>query len=142
MQTVFPRKEDIQRSWYVLDAAGIPVGRIATVVAQILMGKRNPAYTPHLDMGDHVIVVNAGKVVFTGKKAKYKVYWRHSSRPGSLKQISAEQLLAKHPTRPLELAIKGMMPKTKLGRQMLKKLRVYAGPDHQHEAQQPETITI
>ena len=142
MSTFFPRKEDLTRKWFVVDAAGIPVGRVASFVANILMGKHTPNYTPHLDTGDHVILVNAEKVVYTGKKLKYKVYRRHSSRPGGLKQVTAEHLLQKQPARPLELAIKGMLPKTKLGRAMYRKLNVYAGPDHPHAAQQPEALSV
>ena len=142
MSTFFPRKEDITRKWYVVDGSGKPIGRVASFVARILMGKHKPEYTPYLDLGDHVILVNAEKVSFTGKKLKYKVYRRHSSRPGSLKEITAEHLLAKHPARPLELAIKGMLPKTKLGRAMYRKLRVYAGADHPHEAQTPEILEV
>ncbi len=144
MSTFFPRKEDIvqKRKWYVVNAADKPIGRVATFVASILMGKRNPSYTPYLDMGDNVILVNAEKVMFTGKKLKYKVYRRHSSKPGGLKEITAEHLMARNPIRPLELAIKGMLPKTKLGRAMYRKLRVYAGPDHPHEAQGPEPLEV
>jgi large subunit ribosomal protein L13 len=144
MSTFFPSKESavLNRKWYVVDAAGKPVGRVATFVACILMGKRNPAYTPHVDMGDHVIVVNADKAVLTGKKLKFKAYRRHSSRPGGLKEVSAEHMFAKHPIRPMELAIKGMLPKTKLGRAMYRKLNVYAGTEHPHAAQQPESLEV
>ena len=142
MSTFFPRKEDINRKWFVVDAADKPIGRVASFVARILMGKNNPIYTMHTDTGDHVVLVNAEKVVYTGKKLKYKVYRRHSSRPGGLKQITAEQMLSKHPTRPLELAIKGMLPKTKLGRAMYRKLKVYQGTEHPHGAQQPETLEV
>jgi len=142
MSTFFPRKEDITRNWYVLDADGVPVGRLATMAANLLTGKRNPRYTPHTDMGDHVIIVNADKAVLTGKKMKYKAYRRHSSKPGGLKEVPAEHMFAKHPTRPLELAIKGMLPKTKLGRAMYRKLSVYAGPEHPHQAQQPTALEI
>jgi large subunit ribosomal protein L13 len=138
MSTVFPKKEDIARKWFVVDATGKPVGRIATVVATLLMGKHNPAYTPHMDMGDHVIVVNADKAVLTGNKMKLKAYRRHSSRPGGLKEVPAELMFKKHPTRPMELAVKGMLPKTKLGRAMYRKLKVYAGSEHPHTAQQPQ----
>lgn len=142
MKTFFPRQEDIARKWYVVDAEGKPVGRVASFVANLLTGKRNPMYTPHVDMGDHVIVINADKIAFTGNKAKMKAYRRHSSRPGGLKEIPAEQMLAKHPTRPLELAVKGMLPKTKMGRAMFKKLKVYAGEAHPHEAQKAEKLEI
>lgn len=142
MSTVFPRKEDMNRKWYVVDAADKPIGRVASLVARILMGKHNPLYTPHVDTGDHVIIVNAAKVAFSGRKLKYKMYRTHSGRPGSLKETTAGHLLEKHPTRPLEIAIKGMLPKTKLGRAMYKKLKVYAGTEHPHEAQQPETLEM
>jgi len=142
MKTFFPRKEDIDRKWYVIDAAGKPVGRVASFVVNILTGKRNPMYTPHVDMGDHVIILNADKIQFTGNKAQRKAYRRHSSRPGGLKEIPAVVMLAKHPTRPLELAVKGMLPKTKLGRAMFKKLKVYAGTEHPHEAQKAEALEI
>ncbi|MDJ0838829.1 MAG: 50S ribosomal protein L13 [Acidobacteriota bacterium] len=142
MSTFFPRKEDITRKWYVLDAAGLPLGRVATFAANLLTGKRNPKYTPHMDMGDHVIIVNADKAVLTGKKMKFKAYRRHSSRPGGLKEVAAEHMFAKHPTRPIELAVKGMLPKTKLGRAMYRKLNVYAGSDHPHAAQKPEKLEV
>lgn len=142
MSTFFPRKEDIERKWYVVDAAGIPIGRVSSFVALILMGKRNPLYTPYLDMGDHVIVVNAEKTVYTGRKLKKKTYRRHSMRPGGLKEIKAAKLIQRHPTKPMELAIKGMLPKTKLGRKMFKKLHVYAGSEHVHEAQKPEALSV
>lgn len=144
MSTVFPSKEDAakNRKWYVVDAAGKPVGRVATEVARILMGKHNPSWAPHVDTGDHVVLINAEKVVYTGKKLKYKVYRRHSQRPGGLKEITAEHLIQKHPERPLELAIKGMLPKTKLGRAMYRKLKVYAGTEHPHAAQQPEPLEL
>ena len=142
MSTFFPRKEDITRKWFVVNAEGISIGRVASFAASILMGKRNPQYTPHLDMGDHIVIINAEKVVFTGNKLKYKAYRRHSSRPGGLKEIPAGEMLAKHPTRPMELAIKGMLPKTKLGKAMFRKLKVYAGPDHPHGPQNPQPINV
>lgn len=142
MSTFFPKKQEVARKWFVVDAAGVPIGRVASFVARILMGKHNPAYTPHTDMGDHVIVVNADKSVFTGKKLRFKAYRRHSSYPGGLKEVPAGQMLEKHPTRPMELAIKGMLPKTKLGRAMYRKLNVYAGTEHPHAAQQPQTLEM
>lgn len=142
MSTFFPKKSDVDRKWFVVDAAGVPIGRVATFVARILMGKNTPQYTPHADMGDHVIVVNADKTVLTGKKLRFKAYRRHSSRPGNLKEIPAGHMLEKHPTRPMELAVKGMLPKTKLGRAMYRKLNVYAGADHPHAAQQPQSIEV
>ena len=142
MSTFFPGKDDVSQKWYVVDAKEKSIGRVATFVAKILMGKNNPKYTPHADMGDHVIVINAEQVQFTGKKLKYKVYRRHSSKPGGLKEITAEHLLAKRPARPLELAVKGMLPKTKMGRQMYRKLKVYSGSNHPHVAQKPEAIEV
>jgi len=142
MSTFFPRKEDVTRKWYVVDASGKAIGRVATFAVNLLTGKRNPQYTPHTDMGDHVIIINAEKAVLTGKKLKLKAYRRHTSRPGGLKEIAAEHMLAKHPTRPMELAIKGMLPKTKLGRAMFRKLQVYAGGLHPHEAQKPEVLEV
>ena len=142
MSTFFPRKEDITRKWYVVDAEGKPLGRVAAVAASLLTGKRNPKYTPHLDMGDHVIIINAEKAVLTGNKMKFKAYRRHSSRPGGLKELAAEHMFEKHPTRPIELAIKGMLPKTKLGRAMYRKLKVYSGSEHPHQAQSPETLEL
>ena len=142
MSTFFPRKEDIVPKWFVVDATDKPIGRVASFVAKVLMGKMTPLYTPHVDTGDHVILVNAEKVAFTGKKLSRKVYRRHSSKPGGLKEITAEKMLAKHPARPLELAIKGMLPKTKLGRAMYRKLKVYEGGMHPHEAQSPEPLEI
>ena len=142
MSTFFPRKEDVAHKWFVVDAAGKPIGRVASFVAKVLMGKLTPSFTPHLDMGDHVILINAEKVAFTGKKLSRKIYRRHSSRPGGLKEITAGKLLEKHPARPLELAIKGMLPKTKLGRAMYRKLKVYEGGMHPHEAQSPEPLEI
>jgi len=142
MTTVFPRKEDVKRKWFVVDAAELPVGRVAGFVAKILMGKTSPQYTPHLDMGDHVIVINAEKATFSGNKMTKKVYRRHSGRPGNLKEITAEKLLQRNPIRPMELAVKGMLPKTKLGRAMYKKLHVYSGTEHTHEAQKPEPLAV
>lgn len=142
MSTYFPSQEDINRKWYVVDAAEKPIGRVASFVANILTGKRNPAYTPHCDMGDHVIVINADKVQFTGDKLMYKMYRRHSSKPGSLKEVAAGKMLEKHPERPFEIAVKGMLPKTKMGRAMYRKLKVYAGSEHPHEAQQPEPLEV
>jgi large subunit ribosomal protein L13 len=142
MQTFFPRIEDVDRKWFVVDAEGKPIGRVASFVANILMGKHQPHYTPHVDTGDHVVIVNADKVVFTGRKLELKKYRRHSSRPGSLKETTAKQMLDKFPERPLELAIKGMLPKTKMGRAMYRKLKVYATSEHPHEAQKPELLEV
>lgn len=133
---------DITRKWYVVDATDIPLGRVSAVVAKLLRGKHKPTYTPHVDTGDNVIIVNASKVKLTGKKASDKIYSRHSGHPGGLKQISAGELLERNPERLLELSIKGMLPGNKLGRKQIKKLHVYAGEEHKHAAQQPETLDI
>jgi large subunit ribosomal protein L13 len=130
------------RKWFVVDASGKTVGRLATEVARILTGKNNPAWTPFLDMGDHVIVVNAREAIFKGTKNDQKVYRHHTLFPGGLREISVKEMFERHPERVIELAVKGMLPKTKLGRAMAKKLKVYAGPEHRHTAQKPEPITI
>jgi large subunit ribosomal protein L13 len=136
-KTPMKKKEDVERKWYVIDATGQTVGRLASEIATILRGKHKPDYTPHVDTGDHVIVVNAEKVVFTGKKWTDKLYRRHSGYPGGLKEVRAKDMLARHPERILYFAVRGMLPRTPLGRRQLKKLKVYAGPQHPHEAQQP-----
>jgi large subunit ribosomal protein L13 len=144
MSTYFPKGKDLesQRKWYVVDAADMTVGRLASRIAPILMGKNKPTYTPFLDMGDHIIVINAEKVNFTGQKWEEKLYRRHSGYPGGLKEITAGQMLAKHPERILEFAVRRMLPKTKMGRQMFKKLKVYSGSEHPHQAQKPEVLTF
>jgi len=136
------KKEEITKKWYVVDASGKTLGRLASRIATVLMGKHKPEYTPHVDTGDYVIVVNADKVVLTGKKLDQKFYYRHSGYPGGLKMISARQMLQKHPERLIYQAVKRMLPKTALGRKMLKKLKVYASPDHPHSAQKPEPLEI
>lgn len=130
------------RKWYIVDAAGKTVGRLATEVARTLTGKNNPTWTPFMDTGDHVIVINARKAVFKGSKAAHKVYRHHTLYPGGLRAISAQNQFAKHPERVVELAVKGMMPKTKLGRAMVKKLKVYADDSHPHGAQKPQPLII
>jgi large subunit ribosomal protein L13 len=144
MSTYFPSGTGLaeNRKWYVVDAAGQTVGRLATEVASIISGKRNPAWTPFMDMGDHVIVINAKKAVFKGSKVEQKVYRRHTLYPGGLREVSVKEQFEKHPERVIELAVKGMLPKSKLGRAMVKKLKVYAGDTHPHTAQQPETLDI
>lgn len=134
--------DQITRRWYLVDAEGETLGRLASRIAQILRGKHKPIYTPHLDTGDHVLVINAEKVRLTGKKIDQKAYYRHSGYPGGLKETPVRRMLETHPERVIERAVRGMMPKGKLGRKMLKKLRVYAGDDHPHAAQQPVTIDI
>jgi large subunit ribosomal protein L13 len=136
--TYMAKPREIQRKWYILDAAGKPLGRLATEAARILRGKHKPIYTPHIDTGDHVIVINAEKVVLTGNKLKQKEYIRHSGYPGGLKRTKYEKLMQQKPEFVVEKAIKGMLPHNRLGRAMARKLRVYRGPDHKHQAQVPE----
>jgi large subunit ribosomal protein L13 len=142
MSTLFPSKNDMQRTWYVLDAQDIVLGRLATKVAMVLMGKHKPTYTPFIDTGDHVVVVNAGKVRLTGHKEDDKLYRRHSGYPGGLKETSARKMRQTRPERMIELAIQGMLPKSKMGKQMYRKLNVYAGPKHPHQAQQPVEMAV
>jgi large subunit ribosomal protein L13 len=142
MSTHFPSAKEIVRQWHVLDAEGAALGRLASQAAKILMGKHKPGYTPFLDTGDHVIVVNADKVRLTGKKESDKVYRRHSGYPGGLKEVSARKMRQVRPVRMVELAISGMLPKTKLGKQMYRKLKVYAGPKHPHQAQKPAPLAL
>ncbi|MCC5852095.1 MAG: 50S ribosomal protein L13 [Alkalimonas sp.] len=142
MKTFTAKPESVQRDWYVVDAAGKTLGRISTEIAARLRGKHKPEYTPHVDTGDYIIVVNADKVVVTGNKAKDKMYYSHSGFPGGIKEINFEKLLAKKPEMVLEKAIKGMLPKGPLGRAMFRKLKVYAGAEHQHAAQQPQVLDI
>jgi large subunit ribosomal protein L13 len=144
MSTSFPSGTGLaeNRKWYVVDAEGQPVGRLATEVASILSGKRNPMWTPFMDMGDHVIVINARKAVFKGSKAEQKVYHHHTLYPGGLRSVSVKEQFERHPERVIELAVKGMLPKNKLGRAMAKKLKVYADGEHPHTAQQPQPLEI
>jgi large subunit ribosomal protein L13 len=142
MSTSFPSQNDIPRTWYVIDAQDAVLGRLASKAAMLLMGKNKPIYTPFLDTGDHVVVVNADKVRLTGQKEEDKIYRRHSGYPGGLKEITAKRLRRTRPERMIELAIQGMLPKTKLGKQMYRKLNVYAGPRHPHQAQKPVDMTI
>ncbi len=144
MSTYFPSGKGLadNRKWYVVDAAGQTVGRLATEIASILNGKRNPQWTPFLDMGDHVIVINASQAVFKGSKAEQKVYRRHTLYPGGLREVSVKEQFEKHPERIIESAVKGMLPKTKLGKAMAKKLKVYRDANHRHAAQKPEPLEI
>ncbi|HMS08619.1 MAG TPA: 50S ribosomal protein L13 [Pyrinomonadaceae bacterium] len=144
MSTYFPSGKGLAESkkWFVVDASGKTVGRLATEVARILSGKNNPAYTPFMDMGDHVIVINARNAVFKGSKNDQKMYRRHTLYPGGLREVSVKDMLEQKPERIIEIAVKGMLPKTKLGKAMAKKLKVYADADHRHAAQKPEAITI
>jgi large subunit ribosomal protein L13 len=141
-KTYSTKPTDIERKWYVVDAEDQTLGRLATGIATILKGKHKPVYAPHMDVGDFVIVVNADKVHVTGRKMEQKIYYRHSGYPGGLSEISLRDQLVKHPTRVIERAVRGMLPKNALGRQMLRKLKVYAGPDHPHAAQQPEALEV
>ena len=140
MKTMSAKPADIQRCWYLVDADGRVLGRLASRVATLLRGKHKPIYTPHVDTGDHVIVINAAKVRLTGNKRQEKFYAWHSGYPGGFKTIIAAKLLAQKPERVIELAVRGMLPKNKLGRAMFKKLKVYAGADHPHQAQQPTPL--
>lgn len=142
MSTYVAKPADIQRKWYVIDADGLVLGRLASEVAKILRGKNKPEYTPFLDTGDNVIVVNAAKMVLTGKKLDQKLYRYHTLYPGGLKEVQYRNIMQKNPEKALELAVKGMLPKNALGRQMYRKLKVYAGPDHEQAAQKPETLTL
>jgi large subunit ribosomal protein L13 len=136
------RPLEVERKWYVLDAEGRTLGRLATEIAKILRGKNKPQYTPHVDVGDFVVVVNAEKVVVTGKKAEQKVYRRHSGYPGGMKETSYGRMMERRPEEILRRAVYGMMPKTRLARQQLKKLKIYAGPEHPHAAQNPQRLEV
>lgn len=140
--TYMANANDIKREWYVIDATDIPLGRLSTVVASILRGKNKPTYTPHVDTGDNVIVINAEKIRLTGKKESDKLYHRHSGYPGGLHTKTAGELRAQFPERLIEFAVKGMLPSNRLGRQQFKKLHVYAGPEHKHQAQQPKALDL
>ena len=142
MKTYVAKPAEIEKKWYVVDASGKTLGRLSTVVADTLRGKRKPIYTPNIDTGDFVVVVNAEKVVVTGKKAEQKMYWRHSGYPGGIKGESYESLLARRPAEIVRKAVKGMLPHNKLGAAQLRKLKVYAGPEHPHEAQHPEILEL
>lgn len=139
MKSFIAKPHEVERKWYVIDAEGKTLGRMATEIASILRGKRKPIYTPHVDCGDYVIVINAEKVEVTGKKREDKIYKRHTGYPGGLREVSFKDMQAKHPEEIIRHAVKGMMPNGKLGRQMFKKLKVYVGPEHGHAAQKPET---
>ena len=142
IKTPLPTKENLEQKWYVVDAADRRLGRLATEIAMILRGKNKPTFTPHMDTGDFVIVVNAEKVVVTGRKNSQKLYRRHSGRPGGMKVETFDQLQARIPERIVEKAVKGMLPKNALGRKLFTKLKVYTGPEHPHQAQKPEVLNI
>lgn len=142
MKTYTPKTTEIERRWWVVDAEGKVLGRLASEIAQVLRGKHKPMFTPHLDTGDYVIVVNADKIRLTGNKAEDKAYFRHSGYMGGEKFVPFRDMIEKHPDRVIDLAVKGMLPKNNLGRLMRRKLKVYAGPNHPHEAQLPERLEI
>ena len=142
MKTFMASPATIDRKWYVVDAEGMTLGRLASEVAKVLRGKNKPIFTPHIDTGDYVIVVNADKIKVTGKKLEQKIYYNHSDYVGGMRETTLKEMLAKKPERVIELAVKGMLPKGPLGRSMYTKLFVYAGPEHKHEAQKPEALTF
>ncbi|MAW28022.1 MAG: 50S ribosomal protein L13 [Gammaproteobacteria bacterium] len=142
MKTVSAKKETVRRDWYVVDATDKVLGRIATEIANRLRGKHKPEYTPHIDTGDYIVVVNADKVRVTGKKVTDKMYFRHTGYPGGIKETSFGKLMETHPERAIEIAVKGMMPRNKLSRAMLGKLKIYAGGEHPHTAQQPKPLEL
>lgn len=142
MKTFMASPATIDRKWYVVDAEGMTLGRLASEVAKVLRGKNKPIFTPHIDTGDYVIVVNADKIHVTGKKLDQKIYYNHSEYVGGMRETTLRELMAKKPEKVIELAVKGMLPKGPLGRSMIKKLHVYAGPDHEQAAQKPEVLTF
>ncbi len=142
MKTFSAKSADVQRDWYVVDAAGKTLGRLASEIAFRLRGKHKPEFTPHVDTGDYIVVVNAGQVAVTGRKAEQKTYHRFTGYVGNMKSTTFDKLIVEHPERAIEHAVKGMLPKNRLGRQMFKKLKVYGGSDHQHHAQQPQALEI
>ena len=139
-KTYSPKPSEIERSWHLVDATDLPLGRLASEIAQVLRGKHKPIYATHIDTGDFVVVVNADQVAVTSDKSQTKIYYRHSGYPGGIKAETFESLMARRPEAIVERAVRGMLPKNKLGRQMIKKLKVYAGPDHPHEAQKPSAL--
>jgi large subunit ribosomal protein L13 len=142
MKTQFPSENTLTRKWHVLDAQNVVLGRLASKAAMLLMGKHKPVYTPFIDTGDHVIVINADKVRLTGQKEEEKIYRTHSGYPGGLREVQAKKMRATHPARIVEIAVQGMLPKSKMGKQMYRKLNVYAGDKHPHQAQQPVDMSI
>lgn len=142
MKTLFAKKTDVSQKWLIIDADGLVVGRMASQVAKILRGKNKPVFTPHVDTGDFVIIVNADKVRFTGNKLDQKTYYRHTGYPGGIKEATAKDVMKNHPERIIFSAVRGMLPKTILGRQQITKLKVYSGPDHPHKAQNPEVVNL
>lgn len=142
MKSYMASTANVERKWYVVDATGYTLGRLSSEIAKVLRGKNKPIFTPHIDTGDYVIVVNADKIKVTGKKLDQKIYYKHSDYVGGMRETTLREMLAKKPERVIELAVKGMLPKGPLGRQMYKKLHVYAGPEHEQQAQKPEVLTF
>lgn len=142
MRTYVVRQEEITRKWFVVDADGKTLGRLASAIAQILKGKHKPMYSPHLDVGDYVVVINAERIAVTGRKMDQKMYYRHTGYPGGIRESNLRDLLARHPTYAVKFAVKGMLPKNRLGRKMIRKLKIYAGPEHPHQAQHPEVLEL
>jgi large subunit ribosomal protein L13 len=142
MKSYMARPLEVERKWYVVDAEGKHLGRLATEIVRVLRGKNKPQYTPHVDVGDFVVVINADRIAVTGRKAEQRVYRRHSGYPGGMKETSYEQMLARKPTEVLRKAVYGMMPKSRLARKQFKKLKIYAGPEHPHAAQDPQTLEV
>ncbi len=142
MKTYSAKPESVERDWFIVDAQDLVLGRLATELARRLRGKHKPEYTPHVDTGDYIVVINAEKIAVTGNKMEGKMYHHHTGYPGGLKSVSLRKLLETHPTRAIESAVKGMLPKNKLGRAMIKKLKIYAGTEHKHEAQQPQPLSL
>ena len=140
MKTYMANPDKIERKWYVVDAEGCTLGRLSSEIAKVLRGKNKPVYTPHVDTGDYVIVINADKIKVTGKKMDQKIYYNHSEYVGGMRETTLKEMMAKKPEKVIELAVKGMLPKGPLGRAMIKKLRVYAGPEHEQQAQKPEEL--
>ena len=141
-KTYVVKEADIERKWILVDASGQTLGRLASRIAQVLKGKHKPTYSPHLDGGDYVVVINADKIEVTGRKLDQKTYYRHTGYPGGIREINLRGLLDRHPTQAVKFAVRGMLPKNRLGRRMLKKLKVYAGPEHPHQAQNPEAVEL
>jgi large subunit ribosomal protein L13 len=141
-KTYVVKEADIERKWILVDAEGQNLGRLASRIAQVLKGKHKTTYSPHLDGGDYVVVVNADKIAVTGRKMDQKMYYRHTGYPGGIRETNLRGLLARHPTHALQFAVRGMLPKNRLGRRMIKKLKIYAGPEHPHQAQSPEAVEL
>jgi large subunit ribosomal protein L13 len=142
VRTHVVKNNEIARSWFVVDADGKTLGRLASEIAKVLRGKHKPIYSPHLDVGDYVVVVNAERIAVTGRKMDQKMYYRHTGYPGGLRETNLSDLLARHPTSAIKFAVRGMLPKNRLGRKMIRKLKVYAGPEHPHQAQQPQVLEL